>query len=107
MVVAPESQEIEEIQEVEQIREIEELSESSQTEKSKNVSMLQSIKLTVVEMVSNASNYLQNIFGFSKAEDISSDDKGNTGEAVMEKTLGLSLMGLAVMVVMVVLFKRI
>jgi hypothetical protein len=59
--------------------------------------MLQSIKLTVVEMVSNASNYLQNIFGFSKAEDISSDNK-NTGEAFM---------GLVVMVVMVVLLKRI
>jgi hypothetical protein len=60
--------------------------------------MLQSIKLTVVEMVSNTSNYLQNIFGFSKAEDISSDDNKNTGEAFM---------GLAVMVVMVVLLKRI
>jgi hypothetical protein len=67
---------------------------------------LQSIKVTVVEMVSNASNYLQNIFGFAKAEDISSDDNKNTGEAFMEKTLGASLMGLAVMVVMVVVLKR-
>jgi hypothetical protein len=58
-------------------------------------------------MVSNASNYLQNIFGFSKAKDISLDDNGNTGEAFMEKTLGVSFMGLAVMVVMVVLLKRI
>jgi hypothetical protein len=71
------------------------------------VSLLQSIKVTVVEMVSNASNYLQSIFGFSKAEDISSDDNGSTGEAFTEKTLAASLMGLAVMVVMVVVFKRI
>lgn len=99
--------EIEEIQEVEQIREIEELSESSQTGKSKNVSMLESIKLRVVEMVSNASNYLQNIFGFSKAEEISSEDNGSTGATTVEKTLGASLMGLAVMVVMVVVLKRI
>lgn len=69
--------------------------------------MLESIKLRVVEMVSKASNYLQNIFGFSKAEEISSEDNGNTGATSMEKTLGASLTGLAVMVVMVVVFKRI
>lgn len=96
-----------------EIPEIEELFESSETVQSKNVSFdimdtMQNIKLTVVEMVSNVSNYLQNIFGFSKAGDISSEANGNDTRAIfMDTTLGASLMGLVAMVVMVVVLKRV
>lgn len=93
-------------QEMQSHKEFEKSSESSQTGSSKKVpwdlmDMMQNIKLTVVEMVSNVSNFLQNIFGFSSAESDSSNANGNTRTITMG-----SFMGLALLVVMVVVLKR-
>jgi hypothetical protein len=40
--------------------------------------IMQNIKVKVLKMVSNASNYHQNLFGLSSAESTSSDANGNT-----------------------------
>ncbi|KAF7822822.1 uncharacterized protein G2W53_020966 [Senna tora] len=66
--------------------------------------IFQSIKCSVKEMVSNVSNYFNNIFGVPADEKTSS---GNTKASFIDPvTVGGSIMGLAVMVVMVVLLKR-
>ena len=69
--------------------------------------IMQNIKVKVLKMVSNASNYFQNLFGHSSAESTSSDANGNTSSNFTDKTIGATFMGLAVMVVMVVVLKRI
>lgn len=65
--------------------------------------MLQDIKFSVVELVSNLSSTFQNIFGHS------SDANGDKKATNMDRTLGVgaSFMGLATLVVMVVLLKRV
>ncbi|KAJ7948521.1 Uncharacterized conserved protein (UCP012943) [Quillaja saponaria] len=89
------------------------VSDSCQTEDSKSsvfdvMGTLQNIRLTVTEMVCNVSKYLQNIFGPAAAEKMSSDADGNAKATFMDNTtLGASLMGLVVMVVMVVVLKRV
>ncbi|XP_054815956.1 uncharacterized protein LOC129315862 [Prosopis cineraria] len=69
--------------------------------------LMQNFKLTVTEMVSNVSKYLNNVFGLSEAEKTSSDANGNTRANYMDSfAMGGTLMGLAVLVIMVVLLKR-
>ncbi|KAE9588625.1 hypothetical protein Lal_00003241 [Lupinus albus] len=71
--------------------------------------MLHNLKLTVAEMVSNMSNYFQNIFGFSMAEKSSADadGAGNAKANLMDHwAVGGTFMGLAVLVVMVIVLKR-
>ncbi|GMI79436.1 hypothetical protein HRI_001612900 [Hibiscus trionum] len=63
---------------------------------------LQKIKTSVVEMVSKATNFLHGLFSLPSAEKA----KENSGSNNIDKTIGASLMGLAVMVIMVVLVKR-
>ncbi|KAL4379074.1 hypothetical protein GQ457_02G037570 [Hibiscus cannabinus] len=63
---------------------------------------LQKIKASVVEMVSKATNFFHGLFSFPSAEKV----KENSGSNSFDKTIGASLMGLAVMVIMVVLVKR-
>lgn len=84
----------------------EESSDGGQTGSKENgfahiTGMMQNIKRKVLEMVSNVSNLFQNIFGVSASDDISSDSNGNT------KTAGATFMGLAVLVMMVIVFKRV
>ncbi|KAK2639381.1 hypothetical protein Ddye_027176 [Dipteronia dyeriana] len=66
----------------------------------------QKVKKSVVEMVSNVSDFFQSLFG-SSPSDRTSADAGGTGASVMEKTMGASLMGLAIMVITVVVLKRV
>lgn len=72
------------------------------------IGLLQNLKLTVAEMVSRVSNYLQNIFPTGEKEKSSGDADGNTKANVMDNmnVMGGSFMGLAMLVIMVVLVKR-
>ncbi|KAA8526905.1 hypothetical protein F0562_008866 [Nyssa sinensis] len=67
---------------------------------------VQNIKLTVVHMMSSLSDYFQNLFGGPDAEKVSTDTDGSARKTVVDKALGASFMGLAVMVIMVVVLKR-
>uniref|UniRef100_A0A2N9GII7 Uncharacterized protein n=1 Tax=Fagus sylvatica TaxID=28930 RepID=A0A2N9GII7_FAGSY len=69
------------------------------------VKVLKTVK--VLKMVSNASNYFQNLFGHSSAESTSSDANGNTSSTFTDKTIEAIFIRLAVMVVMVVVLKRV
>ncbi|XP_022716994.1 uncharacterized protein LOC111275747 [Durio zibethinus] len=63
---------------------------------------VQNVKTTVFEMVNKATDFLQSLFTLPSAEKA----KENAGSNYFDKTIGASLMGLAVMVIMVVLLKR-
>ncbi|KAK2639382.1 hypothetical protein Ddye_027177 [Dipteronia dyeriana] len=66
----------------------------------------QNVKKSVVEMVSNVSGFFQNFFGSSPAERTFAD-AGGAGGSFYEKTMGASLMGLAITVITVVVLKRV
>ncbi|KAJ6893801.1 hypothetical protein NC652_027772 [Populus alba x Populus x berolinensis] len=68
--------------------------------------VINNVKLTVVDMVTNVSAYFKKIFSFSSAEDTRDAADENAGSSTTEKTLGASLMALAVMVIMVVVLRR-
>ena len=70
--------------------------------------ILQNLKLTVAEMVSRLSNFLQNIFPTAEKEKACADADGNTKTNFMDadKIMGGTFMGLAVLVIMVVLVRR-
>lgn len=67
--------------------------------------IFENIKAKVVQMVSSMSEFLQNIFGPPPAEK-QGDADGTSQPTIIDKTLGASLMGLALMVIMVVTLKR-
>ncbi|TYI58084.1 hypothetical protein E1A91_D11G328600v1 [Gossypium mustelinum] len=64
---------------------------------------IQKIKTSVVEMVSKTTDFLHSLFSLPSVDKA----KENAGSNNMDKTIGASLMGLAVMVIMVVLVKRV
>jgi hypothetical protein len=68
--------------------------------------ILQNLKLTVTEMVSRMSNFFQNIFP-TVQKDKSSADADGANFMDYKNLMGGSFMGLAVMVIMVVLMKRV
>ncbi|KAL3576757.1 hypothetical protein D5086_022040 [Populus alba] len=68
--------------------------------------VINNVKLTVVDMVTNVSAYFKKIFSFSSAEHTPDAADENAGSSTTEKTMGASLMALAVMVIMVVLLRR-
>ena len=68
--------------------------------------VINNVKLTVVDMVTNVSAYFKKIFSFSSAEHTPDAADENAGSSTTEKTLGASLMALAVMVKMVVVLRR-
>ncbi|CAK8535853.1 unnamed protein product [Lathyrus sativus] len=70
------------------------------------MTVLQNLKLTVTEMVSRMSNFFQNIF-LTAEKDKSSTDGGGANFMDYKNLIGRSFMGLAVMVIMVVLMKRV
>ncbi|KAG6752965.1 hypothetical protein POTOM_043007 [Populus tomentosa] len=61
--------------------------------------VINNVKLTVVDMVTNVSAYFKKIFSFSSAEHTPDAVDENAGSSTTEKTLGASLMALAVMAV--------
>ncbi|KAK8589101.1 hypothetical protein V6N12_023507 [Hibiscus sabdariffa] len=63
---------------------------------------LQKIKTSVVEMVSKATNFFHGLFNSSPEEKAKENAESNS----IDKTIGASLFGLAVMVIMVVVVKR-
>lgn len=92
---------------------LEELPDSEETRSPRNgfiddfSGLLQNINLTVAEMVSSVSNYLQNLFGFLAAEKMGSVGDGKQRTIFTDhKTMKGTFMGLAVLVAMVVLVKR-
>lgn len=97
-----------ELNDVQSAKKFEESSVENETGNSEGgfMNIMENIKLKVQEMVSNVSNYFQNIFGHSAAES-TSEDNGNTSKTFMDRTLGASFMGLAVLVIMVVVLKRV
>ncbi|XP_030445115.2 uncharacterized protein LOC115667688 isoform X2 [Syzygium oleosum] len=84
-------------------RKVEEISEGGH--ENGFMTILQNIKLTVEEMVSNISSFLANIFSPPSAEKTSMNNEGSAGP-FNEKALGASVMGLALMAIIVVLIKR-
>ncbi|CAK9142779.1 unnamed protein product, partial [Ilex paraguariensis] len=68
---------------------------------------LQSIRLTVVDMMSNLSDYFQSFFGGSAGEKPSPNDDGSARTTCVDAAIGASVMGLVVMVIMVVVLKRV
>ncbi|KAL1363245.1 uncharacterized protein [Arachis hypogaea] len=72
------------------------------------MSILENFKLTVTEMVSSVSNFLQNIFPTAEKENTHGDADGNAKQSFMDtnKIMGGTFMGLAVLAIMVVLVRR-
>lgn len=70
------------------------------------VGFVQSVKLTVTEMVGKMSHFLQNIFP-SAEKDKSSADADGAGFMDYKNLMGGTFMGLAVMAIMVILMKRV
>ncbi|KAJ6886328.1 pyruvate kinase-like isoform X6 [Populus alba x Populus x berolinensis] len=68
--------------------------------------VINNVKLTVVDMVTNVSAYYKKIFSFSSAKRTPDAADENAGSSTTEKTLAASLMALAVVVIMVVVLKR-
>lgn len=72
--------------------------------------LLQNVKLTVIELVSRVSGFLQNIFPTPDAmrEKMSFDADGNTKASFMDSkiSMGGTFIGLAVLVIMVIVTKR-
>ncbi|XP_038906371.1 uncharacterized protein LOC120092205 [Benincasa hispida] len=72
------------------------------------VEKLKKLKNSVVEMATNIPNYLPNFHGSPASENVSgSEHKGNTQSFPPEVNLGTYLTGLAIMVIMIVVFKRV
>ncbi|CAL5402877.1 unnamed protein product [Camellia sinensis] len=68
---------------------------------------VQGIKTTVVEMMSSLSDYFQNLFGGPTPEKVSTEADGSARTSFVDGgVVGASLIGLAVMVMMVVVLKR-
>ncbi|KAF8364764.1 hypothetical protein HHK36_033258 [Tetracentron sinense] len=88
---------------------IEDMCEAKHSESSGNgfKGFVHNIKLTVVEMVKNLSGFFQNIFGDPAAENVPGDANRNAKETYVDSVVGASsFMALAVLVIMVIFFKR-
>ncbi|WCJ31315.1 hypothetical protein M5689_012818 [Euphorbia peplus] len=80
-------------------------SEVGSSESSTIDDILEKIKLSVVEMANNISNFVQNIFSFS-AENNSAAGEKDSQPSFFNNAMGASVLGLAVMVIMMVVMKR-
>lgn len=65
--------------------------------------LLQNIKVAVLDMMNCLSDFFQNLFGGSK---VFADADGSAKISAVDKALGASFMGLAIMAIMVVVLKR-
>ncbi|KAK3040267.1 hypothetical protein RJ639_028182 [Escallonia herrerae] len=70
------------------------------------VEILENFKVSVVEMISSLSGFFQNLFVGPVAASASAEADGSVGSASLDRALGASFMGLAVMVIMVVVLNR-
>lgn len=70
------------------------------------ITMFHNVKVTAVELVSNVSSFIHYFFNPPEAEK-GPADRVSGGLAGIERTMGASLMGLATLVIMVVLLKRV
>ncbi|KAL3508589.1 hypothetical protein ACH5RR_027990 [Cinchona calisaya] len=66
----------------------------------------QELKFTVVDMMNSLSDYFQTLFGDFSGNKVPGEGNENKISGFVDKVLGPSLMGLAVMVIMVVVLKR-
>ncbi|KAL4340728.1 hypothetical protein GQ457_08G007140 [Hibiscus cannabinus] len=84
---------------------IEEYIDANQPQEVRNplLDFVEKFKTSVVEMANKATDFLESLFTLPSAE----TGKRNVGSNYFEKTIGASLLGLAVMVIMVVLLKRV
>ncbi|XP_042486639.1 uncharacterized protein LOC122066881 [Macadamia integrifolia] len=81
--------------------------ESSGSSASRFMGFMENIKFTATEMVKNVSDFIQSLFGGLGAGNASADEKGSASSGVpMDKVMGASFMGLAVLAIMVVVLKR-
>lgn len=72
------------------------------------VEKLRDLKNSAVEVATKIPNFVPNWYGSSPAGSGSeSDHKGNAQSSTPEMNLGLSITGLAIIVIMIVVFKRI
>ncbi|KAI3855974.1 hypothetical protein MKW92_023405 [Papaver armeniacum] len=81
----------------------------SQASENAFMSSIQNLKIAVMDMMNNVSHFFQDLFGglLGPDNDVSLDGNGNASAATnMDKVIGASFMGLAVMVIMVVVLKR-
>ncbi|KAE9456532.1 hypothetical protein C3L33_11629, partial [Rhododendron williamsianum] len=65
------------------------------------------VKIKVNDMMSSLSDYFQSLFGGPTEEKVSGDADADAGPPFGEKAMGASLLGLAVMVIMVVVLRRV
>ncbi|KAK3021417.1 hypothetical protein RJ639_046825 [Escallonia herrerae] len=70
------------------------------------VEILENFRVSVVEMMSSLSGFFQNLFVGPVAASASAEAGVSAGSASPDRALGASLMGLAVMVIMVVVLNR-
>ncbi|CAK9139765.1 unnamed protein product [Ilex paraguariensis] len=84
--------------------------ESSDCEESDSesgdIDFLQSLRLTVVDMMSSLQGYLQTFFGGSVVKNGSTNADGSEETILVDDHLTASLMGLAVMVMVVIAMRR-
>lgn len=66
---------------------------------------VKSVKIKVNDMMSSLSDYFQSLFGGPTEEKVSGD--ADAGPPFGEKAMGASVLGLAVMVIMVVVLRRV
>ncbi|KAL7218125.1 hypothetical protein ACSBR2_011405 [Camellia fascicularis] len=85
---------------------VDDSSDSKQSADSGFMGFMENIKTTVVEMMNSLSDYFQNIFGGPSAEKVSADADGSAKATIVNGVVGSSIMGLAVMVIMMVVLKR-
>ncbi|KAK3040269.1 hypothetical protein RJ639_028184 [Escallonia herrerae] len=71
------------------------------------VEILKNFRVSVVEMMSSLSGFFQNLFVGPVAASASAEADGSAGSASLDRALGASFTGLAVMVIMLVVFKRV
>ncbi|XAR56623.1 hypothetical protein NMG60_11037176 [Bertholletia excelsa] len=87
---------------------VDDSSDSMQSADSGNAFMnfLNGMKSTVVKMMSSLSDYFNNLFGGPLGEKGTTESDASARATFVDRALGASFMGLAVMVIMVVVLKR-
>ncbi|KAJ4982397.1 hypothetical protein NE237_033234 [Protea cynaroides] len=67
---------------------------------------IENVRLTATEMVKNVSDFIESLFGGSVAANAAVDEKGSASGMPIDKIIGSSFMGLAVLAIMMVVLKR-
>lgn len=83
----------------------ESVEQSSETSGNRFTRLVDNIKMQVAKMVSNLSEFFQNLFKTSAEECSSADAKGGSTD-FMDKAAGVSFIALGILAIVVVLLKR-